>query len=285
MLSAEELQEALERARLAYEVERRDQFLAFGLDPECAWPASRLYHAHSALGPAWRPQLSLDEIAALTHDNRYRSYPGTPRLALPDGPELTQAFEAVARARRSSSSFAASGVALTELSKILALACGSTSGREGVRRRAAPSGGALYPVEAYVLNFNCVGLRPGVHHYLSAGHVLERLHDGPVGEAARTFLPPGLVDGQPSLMIVLSAVFARTQLKYVERGYRFALLEAGHIAQNMLLAAEALGLAACPVGGFWDDPLNDLLGFDSNEEAAVYGVLIGAPQDQMTDSS
>jgi len=76
-------------------------------------------------------------------------------------------------------------------------------------------------------------------------------------------------------MLVLSVVFARTQMKYLERGYRFALLEAGHIAQNILLTATALGLSAVCVGGFWDDPFNDLLSFEPTEEAVVYSILLG----------
>ena len=66
------------------------------------------------------------------------------------------------------------------------------------------------------------------------------------------------------------------KVKYGERGYRFALLECGHIAQNLLLAAEAEGLAAVPIGGFVDDMINDLMGLDGVSEAVVYVVLAGS---------
>ena len=70
----------------------------------------------------------------------------------------------------------------------------------------------------------------------------------------------------------------RIKFKYGERGYRFLLLEAGHIAQNLLLAAEADGMGGVAIGGFLDDPLNDLLDLDGVEEAVVYMVLAGQKQ-------
>ncbi len=73
------------------------------------------------------------------------------------------------------------------------------------------------------------------------------------------------------------ARFARVQAKYGERGYRFALLESGHIAQNLLLLAGAAGLASLPAGGFFDDLLNLTLGIDGETEAATYAILAGVP--------
>jgi SagB-type dehydrogenase family enzyme len=93
--------------------------------------------------------------------------------------------------------------------------------------------------------------------------------------ALKTFLPSDLFAAKPALVIALTAVFPRVQMKYLERGYRFALLEAGHVAQNLLLAATALRLASAPVGGFWDDPFNELLGLDPEREAVLYSVIIG----------
>ena len=69
--------------------------------------------------------------------------------------------------------------------------------------------------------------------------------------------------------------FHRCRVKYGERGYRFCLLEAGHIAQNLLLAASAEGLAALPIGGFIDDELNEMAGLDGVEAAVLYLVLVG----------
>jgi SagB-type dehydrogenase family enzyme len=81
--------------------------------------------------------------------------------------------------------------------------------------------------------------------------------------------------GEANVCFVLSAIFQRTRWKYRERTYRYVLLEAGHIAQNLCLAATAMGLGACPVGAFFDDDLNALLELDGRDEAALYIVAVG----------
>jgi SagB-type dehydrogenase family enzyme len=70
-------------------------------------------------------------------------------------------------------------------------------------------------------------------------------------------------------------MFWRSRFKYGQRGYRFALLEAGHVVQNAVLAAAALGLAALPVGGFYDRRLDAVVGADGLDEASVYALTIG----------
>jgi SagB-type dehydrogenase family enzyme len=71
----------------------------------------------------------------------------------------------------------------------------------------------------------------------------------------------------------------RTKFKYGERSYRFVLLEAGHIAQNILLAATGVGAAALPVGGFQDDCINELVGLDGCEDMTLYLILVGMASD------
>jgi SagB-type dehydrogenase family enzyme len=80
-----------------------------------------------------------------------------------------------------------------------------------------------------------------------------------------------------ALVLVQTAIFQRTAIKHGPRGYRFALLEAGHAAENILLAAAAMGLGTLPWGGYLDDKLNALLGVDGVDETAVHCVLIGTP--------
>ncbi len=76
-------------------------------------------------------------------------------------------------------------------------------------------------------------------------------------------------------MLVLTAIFQRLRWKYQERSYRYALLEAGHLAQNAYLAATSMGMGACAVGAFIDAGLNGLLGVDGKDEAAIYMLAIG----------
>ena len=77
--------------------------------------------------------------------------------------------------------------------------------------------------------------------------------------------------------LALSAVFWRSRFKYGLRGYRFVLLEAGHAVQNLLLCAAGLGIAALPVGGYYDRRLEALLDLDGVDEAVVYLVCLGRP--------
>jgi SagB-type dehydrogenase family enzyme len=272
--SAEQVAQAFQRVRRNLELERRQQFQAFGVAAECAWPCSRVYHEQSSIGPAWTPQLSLDEIAAHTRNLAYKSYPEAERFALPYAEPLQASLEATIRARRSVRDFSERAVSLSALAKLLELGCGVME-IDAIPRRAAPSGGGLYPVESYVLSFAVEGLECALWHYHPLTHALERLRAVSGPAVLQPFMPPGLLGAPPPLVLVQSLVFARTQTKYLERGYRFGLLESGHIAQNLLLGAVALGLAAAPIGGFWDDPFNELLGLDPEREAVVYSVLVG----------
>jgi SagB-type dehydrogenase family enzyme len=101
------------------------------------------------------------------------------------------------------------------------------------------------------------------------------LHAGDLrGEIVRHGLAQGFL-GEASLVVVFSAIFQRLRWKYQERTYRYALLEAGHLGQNLYLAATSMGLGACAVGAFFDDDLNDMLGVDGQQEAAIYMLAVG----------
>jgi SagB-type dehydrogenase family enzyme len=76
-------------------------------------------------------------------------------------------------------------------------------------------------------------------------------------------------------LVLVAAIFGRTRFKYGLRGYRFALLEAGHVAQNVLLAATALGLAAVPLGAFYDRRTDTFLALDGVNESTLYAIAVG----------
>lgn len=272
--TAERLSRALQAQKRRIEAERRALFEPLGVSTECHWPASRVFHEHSVLGPAWAPILSDAEVEAFTLDLDYKRYPEAPRVALPRPGLLTASLESVIRARQTEREFSDRPISIDELAKLLELSAGVTN-NQAVPRRAAPSPGALYPVETYPLVFSVPGLSPGVYHYATLDHELELVRPLADAEAAKRFLPTDFFAARPPVILALTAVFPRVQMKYLERGYRFALLEAGHIAQNLLLAATAMGLAAAPVGGFWDDPFNELLGLSPATEAVLYAVILG----------
>ena len=213
------------------------------------------------------------ELATSTSRAVLRSL-ARPALAHPPAslPEVSLG-EAVRR-RRSARAFGDGFVTLLELAAILDAAYGVTSRADGVPFRAVPSGGALYPLELYVVARRVDGVEPGIHHVDPLRRVLERLssteHEGPMSPY------DDLLD-EAALLVVVTGVFWRSRFKYGLRGYRFTLLEAGHLGQNVLLAAAALDLAALPVGGFYDRRVERLLGVDGVSESALYLFAVGRP--------
>ena len=209
-----------------------------------------------------------------TQPPRYKTYPDAPRIALPTPPEEEGGhWMTVVRARRSQRSYRDEPISLAELGQLLFAAQGITYPPGELR--AAPSAGALYPIELYASAHRVADLPTGLYHYAVQTHELELVRaDDLRGAISAAGLGQGFL-GEANVCFVLSAIFQRTRWKYRERTYRYVLLEAGHVAQNLCLAATALGLGACPVGAFFDDDLNALLELDGRDEAALYIVAVG----------
>jgi SagB-type dehydrogenase family enzyme len=163
---------------------------------------------------------------------------------------------------------------LRDLGVVLAASYGAVERRPGLLRRPVPSGGALYPLELYVVPLEVEGLDDAAYHYDPFHHRLERLSARPEKDVSAAVVDPALVDAA-SAFVVVTAMFWRSRFKYGLRAYRFALLEAGHTIQNAVLAATALGVPALPLGGFYDRRVDALVGADGLAEAAVYALLLG----------
>jgi SagB-type dehydrogenase family enzyme len=204
----------------------------------------------------------------------YKTYPTAQQISLPDphGYQGLSLEEAIER-RRSIRDYTAGPLSLEDLSRLLHAGQGITDQHRSFR--AAPSAGALYPIETYVVVHDVSGLEPGLYHYAITGHALEQLRT----DNLRTqLLLAGIGQdmlAQAQVCLVLAAMFQRTRWRYHERTYRYVLLEAGHIGQNLYMAATSMGLGACAVGAFLDDQLNDLLGLDGVQEAALYLISLG----------
>lgn len=184
------------------------------------------------------------------------------------GAGLTVTLEHALLTRRSHRQFTTRPLSEREVSQLLWSAQGVTASWGG---RTAPSAGALYPLELYLLTPD------GLRHYLPAGHRVELLtrEDLRAAAAAAALHQPAVRTA--TLVIVVTAVFARTTDKYGERGRRYVHLEAGHAAQNALLAATALGLGSVPIGAFDDQALGSALKLPS-DHAPLYLIAIGHPR-------
>ncbi|MCS7179180.1 MAG: SagB family peptide dehydrogenase [Anaerolineae bacterium] len=202
-----------------------------------------------------------------------KTYPQSPRVSLPaPHPPKVEMWQVIA-ARRSRREYLPGLLSLEDLSALLYAAQGVTEPRWGFR--AAPSAGALYPIETYVAIHAVEGLEPGLYHYAVADHALEQIR---LGDLRAPLVAAGIGQemlGTAQVCFILTAVFQRTRWRYRERAYRYILLEAGHIGQNIYLAATGLGLGACAVGAFLDAQVNDLIGVDGSEEAVLYLLTVG----------
>ena len=238
--------------------------------------ASRLYAGITDPQVVGAVRLERSPAMRITASRSVKRHPQRPFVALP-APDLGTATLADAvRGRRSSRSFGALPLALSDLATLLHTAYGVTGTVDGTPQafRAAPSGGALYPLELYAVCHRVEDLEVALYHYDPLLHGLELLE--PLTEHAGAKLTPyGEVLSDSAAVVAITAVFWRSRFKYGARAYRFTLTEAGHVAQNLLLAATALGLASVPVGGFYDRKVDDFIGVDGIYEGSLYLVPVG----------
>jgi SagB-type dehydrogenase family enzyme len=151
--------------------------------------------------------------------------------------------------------------------------------------RTVPSAGALYPLELYLFVAPGADLDAGLYHYNPIKESLRFLRSGDLSDVVADTVVQPEIAGQASLIIFITAFFSRSTFKYGERGYRFALLEAGHVAQNINLAAVGLGLGSVNLGGFYDRRVDELLDLDGLTHSTIYLVAIGQDSDKGTEAA
>lgn len=183
----------------------------------------------------------------------------------------------VLRKRRSMRRFQDVPLPEAELSQLLWAAQGITATLTDWGLRTAPSAGALYPVETYVVVHAVETIEPGVYHYAVEEHALDQLKAGDFRlDVARAALDQEMAY-RADVVFVWTALFERSKWKYRQRAYRYVYLDAGHIAQNVALGAVALGLGSCQIAALYDDEANALLGVDGMEESTIYMTVVGRP--------
>jgi SagB-type dehydrogenase family enzyme len=193
--------------------------------------------------------------------------------ALPDAGPLKDARLAdVLAQRRSGREFTAEPLSREDIAALLWSAQGITAEWGG---RTAPSAGALYPLEIYVVTAN------GIQHYLPPGHQVQVRQSTEAHRDVAAAIGQGTAESAAAI-VVIAAVPQRVEPKYAGRAERYIALEAGHAAQNLLLAATALGLAAVPLGSFSDAAVADALGLSAGEEV-IYTIALGHPAGDAID--
>lgn len=206
----------------------------------------------------------------------FKVYPEAVRVPLPPPGDFRGLYtEQAIDQRRSMRDYTGEPLTLDEFSRLLYYTGGANAERWGTLLRAAPSAGAQYPIEMYVVVHEVEGVEPGLYHYAVREHAVDRLQEGDLrGEIVRDGLMQGFL-GEANVVIVFTAIFQRLRWRYKERTYRYALLEAGHLGQNVYLAATSMGMGACAVGAFLDDNLNSMLDIDGRREAVLYFLSVG----------
>jgi SagB-type dehydrogenase family enzyme len=166
--------------------------------------------------------------------------------------------------RRSVRKYSDEPLLLTAVSQLLWSAQGITDKNEG--HRTAPSAGALYPLEVYLVAGSVIDLACGVYKYNPDGHELVLVLEGDVrDELYSSALYQSPVKESP-IVLVITAVYERTTKKYGDRGIRYVNMEAGHSAENICLQATALGLGTVTIGAFNDDAVKKVLNLPADEE-------------------
>lgn len=180
------------------------------------------------------------------------------------------------KTRRSRRRFQHDGaLGIETLSRLLWACQGCTMKRGRVCFRTAPSAGALYPIETYVSIRSTDGLTPGIYRFRPEFFDLTLVRQGDFSnELARAAMSQSMI-AHAQTTFIWTSVQERALIKYGQRAQRYIFLEAGHIAQNLSIAAEAESLGCCMVGAFYDDLIDALLGLDEAIETSVYLAVVG----------
>jgi SagB-type dehydrogenase family enzyme len=145
--------------------------------------------------------------------------------------------------------------------------------------RTVPSAGARHCFETYLLVNRVEGVRQGLYRFLATEQSLQEVDTDPgIAERVTQACFNQRFVMQSAVTFIWTAVAYRMTWRYVERGYRYMHLDAGHVCQNLYLAAEAIGCGACAIGAFYDGAVNEALQIDGVEQFAVYVGVLGKKQ-------
>ena len=190
-------------------------------------------------------------------------------------------FKAIVEDRRTDRRYDTNDwLSLQQLSWLLWSTQGMTSYsiHRGITTRNVPSAGSRHPFETYLLINRVADLKAGLYHYVPQEHAIYLVDDSQEmihAINASTFDQKQVITA--SVNFIWVAEVYRTSWRYQERAYRYLFIDAGHVCQNLYLAAESEGNAVCAIGAYKDDEANQALGLDGHEKFVIYMASVGKP--------
>ena len=228
-------------------------------------------HLHEDLRGTRRTKRGSTHRAEDVPTGLHKSYPRFETIPLPKPAHIPDKLADVLGKRLSyHGGTDSSEMSLEQCGTLFGLALGK---RDQTTHRNYPSGGALYPIETYLISSGIPGHAPSVFHYNPTLHALEKLWKVPNDLDFKNIVrhPPDLLF---SSLIVFTSVWKRSSAKYGDFTYTVAMLEAGHMSENAILVATALGLQARPMAGFNDEAILSLLDIDREYEQPVHTITL-----------
>ena len=222
-----------------------------------------------------------DQMKGVTPPDLQLSYPDEMEIiSLPEWNEMEITRENIVSTinlRQSIRNYQKATISLPELSYLLWCTQGVKEIVSDVAtRRTVPSAGARHALETTLLVNRVEGLVPGMYRYLSLEHQLGILkkEKSIADDIVKASFGQDFIK-HSAVTFIWSAVIYRMKWRYGERAYRYIFLDAGHVAQNLYLSAEAIGCGVCAIAAFSDDDMNRILGLDGKEQFVIYMATVG----------
>ncbi|KPK39349.1 MAG: hypothetical protein AMJ65_11660 [Phycisphaerae bacterium SG8_4] len=213
-----------------------------------------------------------------TKPQLYKEYAEATKIELPSfQPAEEMSLDQTLKQRKSVRDFQDKPISKGQLAYLLWASTGIQRLEGGYEFRTAPSAGALYPIETYLVVNNVKAVEAGIYHYSIRSHQLEQLRRGDFSRQIAAAALGQTMCATASVVFVWSAVFERCKWKYGQRAYRYIYLDAGHIAENLALAAVSLNRGSCEIGALYDEEANAVVGVDGIDESVICMAVVGTP--------
>ena len=208
----------------------------------------------------------------------YKSYPDNPKIELPKQNNIkTETLNHAILNRRSIRDFSKKPLSKEQLTYLIWASTGIQRKERGFEYRTAPSAGALYPIETYVVINNVKNIAQGVYHYNIESNHLEEIKKGDYRSAIAEAALNQPMCYHAAAVFIWTAIFNRSKCKYGQRAYRYIYLDAGHIAENLALSATSINLGTCQIAALYDDEVNQIIDIDGITESTIYLSVVGVP--------